>query len=85
MKNLRQSITCPDLMVRLCPVIFSIPFSSSNLCSVPLLSAIPHGMTDSFSIHSSMFQYESFLVIGFINGLDRSLSTLRLIVFDFAK
>ena len=72
-------------MVRFYFTTLSIPISSSNLCLVYLLSNIPHGMTDSFSIHLFILQYKSFLVINFITKLNRNLLTLRLVVFDFAK
>ncbi len=85
MKNLRQSITFRDYMFRLCGAILSIPFSSSNLCSVHLSSGILHDMAESFSIHLFALQYESFLVMDFIHGLDRNLSTLRLVVSDSTK
>ena len=85
MKNLRQSLTFWDYMIRLCLAILLTPLSCSNLCLIHLLSGIPHGIADNFSIHLSTLQYESFLVIDFINKLDRNLSTLRLVVSDFAK
>ena len=85
MKNLRQSIIFRDCMIRLCLIILLIPLSSLNLYSVYLLSNIPHDMANCFSIHSFALQYESFLVIGFINGLDKNLSTLHLVVSDSAK
>ena len=72
-------------MVRFGPTIFSTPLSHSNLCSVYLSSGIPHSILDSFSIHSSVLQFESFLVMGFINELVRNLSILRLVVFDSIK
>ena len=85
MKNLRQFITFWDHIVRFCLTILSTPLSSSNFCLVHLLSRISHGVANNFSIHSFTLQYESFLVIGFINRLDRNLSTLYLVVFDSAK
>ncbi len=85
MKNLRQSITFCDFIVKLYLIILSIPLSSSNLYLVYLSLSIPHSMVDSFSIYSFTFWYESFLVISFINELDRNLLTLRLVVFNSAK
>ena len=72
-------------MVRLCFTILSLPLSSSNLYFVYLLSGISYGIANSFSIYSSVLQYKNFLVISFINRLDRNVSTLYLIAFDSAK
>lgn len=42
-------------------------------------------IVDNFSIHLSTLQYESFLIIDFINGLDKNLSILYLIAFNSTK
>ena len=85
MKNLRQSIIFWDYLVKLCPATLFISISSSNLCSVHLLSDISHSIADNFSIHSSTLQYDSFLVMGFINELKRNLSILHFVVSNSAK
>ena len=85
MKNLRQSITLWDYMVMLYLMTLSTPLLSSNLCSVHLSSGIPYNMIGNFSIHSSKLHNKKFLIIGFINELIRNLSTLCLIVSEFAK
>ena len=85
MKNLKQSITFWDCMIRLCPVTLSIPIWNSNLCSVHLSSDIPHNIVDNFSIYSSELQYEKFLVMSFINRLERNLPILRFVVSNSAK
>ena len=72
-------------MVRFCSAILSILLFNSNIYSNHLLFGILHSIFNSFSIHLSVLQYKSFLVIGFINRLVRNLSTLRLVVSDFAK
>lgn len=84
-KNPRQSITFQDYMIKLFPTTLTIPLSSSKLCLVHLSSSIFHGMIDSFFIHSSLLQYERFLVIDFISGLVKNLSILYLIIFESAK
>lgn len=72
-------------MIRFCLAILSTPLSTSNLCSVYLLSNVSYGMVGSFFIHLSVLQYEIFLVIGFINKLDRNLLILYFVVFDSTK
>lgn len=84
-KDLRQSIPFQDCIIKFCLAILSTPSSGSNLCSVYLLSNIPYNMMNRFSIHLFALQYESFLIMGFINKLDKNLSTLHLVVFDFVK
>lgn len=85
MKNLSQSPIFRDYMVMFCSVIFSILLFSLNFYSIYLFSGIFQSMVNKFSIYSFVLQYESFWVMGFINGLDRNLSILRLVVSDFAK
>ena len=85
MKNFKQFITIWNCIIRLYPIILSSLFSSSNLYSIHLLSGILYNMADSVSIYLFALQYESFLVIGFINRLDKNLSILRLVVSDLAK
>ena len=85
MKNLRKSIIFWGYIVSFCSSTLSTPFSSLNLCSVNLSSGIPHGIADNFSIHSFALQYKRFLVVGFINGSMKNLSTLCLVVFESAK
>ena len=85
MKNLRQSITFWDYIVRFCPAILSTSLSSLNLCSFHLSFGIFHDIVNSFSIYSSTLQYERFLVMNFINKLVRNLLTLSLVVSKFTK
>ncbi len=74
-----------NYMIKFCFTILSIPLSSLNLYSVYLLSNILYNMVDSFFIYSSILRYKSFLVIDFINGLDKNLSKLYLVVSHSAN
>ena len=85
MKNLRQSITFRDYMVKLCLSTLSTLLSSSNLYSVYLSFGISYGIADNFSIHSFALYNNNFLMMGFINGLEKNLSTLYFVVSDSAK
>lgn len=72
-------------MLKLYFATLSISFSSSNLCSVYILSNISYNIINNFSIHLFILQYKSFLVIDFITKLKKILLILCLVISDFVK
>ena len=84
MKNLRPSITFCDCIVKLCLATLSTLLSSWNLDFVYLSSDILYSIIDTFSIYLSMLQYDKFLIMSFINGLEINLLILGFIVSNLA-
>ena len=85
MKNLRQSIIFCDYIVRFYSSNLSTLFFCLNLCLAYIFFDILNNITDNLSIYSSLLQYKNFLVIDFINKLEKNLLIISLVISDFVK